>query len=261
MNLAAKIASRYLLSRNLDREIQQHRLEGLLSGEPTVLYHGTTRSFRAFDMSKSRGELVDKFYGAGIFLTPSKRVAEKYANANRNIGFDPEIIDDLRQKNAMSGEFLARLVEIGDDAWEEAFDKIRSEGVEYLGPELESRLGVDPNSLGDLAGYIVGSKVKSSGGGDGPLNFFAPASTGAPDWLYDLLDDLGLDSTVYRPKVYTVSVQVENPLVTSSSSEAKRARTKGYDSVVFFGPKRIDDVPEVALFSSRNARILGVEIV
>jgi hypothetical protein len=31
--------------------------------------------------------------------------------------------------------------------------------------------------------------------------------------------------------------------------------------VVFFGPKRIDDVPEVALFSSRNARILGVEIV
>jgi hypothetical protein len=96
MNLAAKIASRYLLSRNLDREIQQHRLEGLLSGEPTVLYHGTTRSFRAFDMSKSRGELVDKFYGAGIFLTPSKRVAEKYANANRNIGFDPEIIGGVR---------------------------------------------------------------------------------------------------------------------------------------------------------------------
>lgn len=235
------------------------RLQGLVAGEPTMLYHGTTRSFRAFDLTKSRDDLVNSYYGSGIFLSPSKRVAEKYAEANRNIGFDPEIIDDLKRVNPTAGEFLGQLVAKGTDAWDDYFDMLREQGHEYPGNALEEYLGMDPNSLGDIAGYVLGSKVKPLGGDDGPSLF--SQSTGAPAWLYDLLDTVGLDSSKYRPKVYTVAVVVHNPLVTNSQAQARRAKSKGYDSVVFFGSHLVDGVPEVAVFSPKNTHIVKVEVV
>lgn len=67
--------------------LSEYNLKGLRTGQPVTLYHGTTRLFRTFDMNQSRDELVDSYYGKGIFLSPSKRVAALYANANRNIGF------------------------------------------------------------------------------------------------------------------------------------------------------------------------------
>src|SRR3989344_1497624 len=164
-----RVALRYLHSKDLELQLRENHLQGLVEGEPTVLYHGTSRSFRAFDLSKSRDDLVvNDYYGVGIFLSPSKRVAEKYANANRNIGFDVEIIDDLKRTNPNAGGFLQRLVAVGNDAWEEYFDMLREQGHEYPGTALDEYLGFDANSLGDLAGYVIGSKVKTLGHDDGP---------------------------------------------------------------------------------------------
>lgn len=260
LSTATRVALRYLYSKDMETMLRgEPRLQGLVAGEPTLLYHGTTRNFRAFDLTKSRDDLVNSYYGSGIFLSPSKRVAEKYAEANRNIGFDAEIVDDLKRVNPLAGGFLQRLVAIGNDAWEEYFDMLREQGHEYPGNAMEEYLGMDPNSLGDIAGYVIGSQIKPLGGDDGPSLF--SQSTGAPGWLYDLLDKVGLDSSKYRPKVYTVAVVVHNPLVTANQAQARRAKSKGYDSVVFFGSRLVDGVPEVAVFSPRNTHIVKVEVV
>lgn len=237
-------------------------LDRLLEGQPTVLYHGTTKSFKAFDLSRSRDELVDRFYGKGIFLTPSKRVAESYAEANRNIGFDPSIIQDLKRVNPAAGKFLEMLYKVGgSDAWETFLQK---EGFWEPGQAadmeaFEDYLGVDPNSLTDIAEYIIGSKEKFSGGEPDALDLFS-TSTGAPEYLYDTLDEVGLDSEKYRPKVYTVVVRVQNPLVTARKSEARKARSKGYDAVIFHGSDLVRGVPEVAVFDPRKVKISKVEL-
>lgn len=221
-------------------------LDGLVRGEPTTLYHGTTASFRKFDLSKSRDELVNQFYGKGIFLTPSRRVAWKYASANRNMGFPPSIIQKVRRKNADAGDFLALLVKHGDDAWEME----RSPGVSWAASFDE--IDVDLNTVRDVAAYVIGSKIKPMPTDN--TNIFS-MSTGMPDWVYDDLDDLGVDSSLYRPKVYTVTVQVDNVLVTARKASARAARRKGYDAVVFHGQGLVDGVPEVAVFDPNKVRI------
>lgn len=248
---ASKVADRF--------ELQHHGLDGLERGEAVTLYHGTVRQFDAFDMAKTRDELVNKFYGPGIFLTPSRKIAWDYAYANRNIGFDAEVIEDLKRVNANAGAFLAALVERGRDAWDAYTPEALGVAPEGFSDALERHFGgIDPNHVGDIAPYVVGSKDEPLGGGD-PVNIFN-ASTGMPSWTYDVLDQVGVDSKKYRPKVYTVKVKVQNPLVTKSQSAARSARSKGYDSVVYFGPHLVQGVPEVAVFNPRDVKVVRVEV-
>lgn len=239
----------------------QYDLEGLLNGDPVTLYHGTTRSFKVFDLNKSRTDLVDRYYGSGIFLTPSKRVAEKYANANRNIGFDPEIIDDLKRVNPKAGAFMQKLYDLGDDAWEEFTPEALRVAPEDLWTALQGHVGdVDPNTVADVTRFILGSKIKSSMNEDDSLSLFSQ-STGMPGYMYDNLDELGIDSANYRPKVYKVIVKVDKTLVTPSKSLAKSAKSKGYDAVIYHGTDLVGGIPEVAVFNPKNVRIVGVELV
>lgn len=195
---------------------------------------------------------MDKFYGRGIFLTPSKRVAWKYANANRNIGFPVSIIQDLKRIDAFAGSFLKALVDHGDTAWEMEV----SPGLSYGQMFADDAGDIDLNTVHDIAGYVIGSKVTPLEGG-GSLSLFS-TSTGTPDWVYDSLDEVGLDSKKYRPKVYTVAVKVNNVLVTARKDQAKKARAQGYDCVVFHGSGLVDGVPEVAVFDPRKAKVVGV---
>lgn len=255
-----KVASRWIESRS-EFNPAHYGLEGLLEGKPVKLYHGTTANFKNFDLSKSRPELVNAFYGKGIFLTPSKRVAWKYAEANRNIGFDPSIIDDLKRKNPNAGAFLGSLHKNGwPEAWDLEYARLEKEGLapgQTAGEALDEYLGdADGNLLTDIAGYILGSKTKLQDSSSGML---FSTSTGAPEWLFDTLDEVGLDSSKYRPKVYTVTVRVQNPLITASQSKAKRARSQGYDSVIYHGRQLVDQVPEVAVFNPRDVSITKVE--
>jgi hypothetical protein len=241
--------------------LEDDHLEGLMNGTPVTLYHGTTRLFRTFSLDKSRDDLVNEYYGRGIFLTPSKRVAEKYANANRNIGFDASIIDDLKRKNPNAGAFLKSLYDHGTDAWE-IYPKERGlwdPAVGYSGGWFEEHLGVDSNTLQDIADYIIGSKSKPLAA-SGPVNIFN-MSSGMESGVYYLLDEVGLNSKVYRPKVYTVSVTVSNPLITASKSKASKARSQGHDSVVYHGTDLVSGVTEVAVFNPRNVKVKKIEVV
>jgi hypothetical protein len=93
-----------------------------------------------------------------------------------------------------------------------------------------------------------------------PINIF-DMTTGLPDYAYKYLDEIGLDSKTYRPKVYTVTVTVKNPLITANDSAAKAARHKGYDSVVFYGRDLVQGVPEVAVFNPSNVKVKHIEVV
>lgn len=248
-------------------DLSEYNLEGLTKGTPVTLYHGTTKTFHTFSLEKSREELVKNFYGTGIFLTPDKRVAMKYANANRNIGFDPSIIDTLKRKNPGAGAMMEALYNEGADAWE-TFPKAKGFWRENPPPGegsldlvgLEAYLkGIDPNTLSDVVAYVLGSKVRPLGMDEGPSLF--NTGTGAPDWVYDALDKLGLNSKIYRPKIYTVVVTAKNPLITKSQALARKAHSNGFDSVVYYGPDLVAGVPEVAVFNPRNVKIRSVEIL
>jgi hypothetical protein len=263
---STRVAQRYVQALNTIK-LEDWGLEGMLTGKAVPMYHGTTRLFHSFDISQSRAELVNSYYGAGIFLTPSKRVAVQYAEANRNMGFPPSIIDDLKRKNPMGAEFLKTLYDHGMDGWE-IFWKEHGFWIENppagVGQvdmaAFEAALGVtDSNIFNDVAEYIVGSKVGYNGGDSG--NPLLNSGTGTPGYVYDDLDQLGLNSKVYRPKVYTVSVTVSNPLLTNSQAKARKAKSQGYDSVVYFGPDLVGGVPEVAVFSPKNAKVRRVEVV
>jgi hypothetical protein len=94
-------------------------LSGLAIGQPTTLYHGTTASFREFDPAKCRRDLVDSYYGAGIFLTPSWDVAARYAWAARNAHLPASILDDLEARNGPAGRFFRLLhARHGPEVWE-----------------------------------------------------------------------------------------------------------------------------------------------
>jgi hypothetical protein len=248
--------------------IAEWHLEGLTNGTPVTLYHGTTRTFRTFDPSTVRDELVNQYYGRGIFLTPSKRVAVQYADANRNIGFPPSIIGEMARKNSTAGGLMQALFDHGPEGWDIfwkangfwiADDPKFPEGRPDMPAFDQALQGLDANDIQDVADYILGSASKPLGGDD-PVNIFN-TRTGMPGYLYDTLDSLGLNSKIYRPKVYTVSVTARNPLVTKSKSQASKARSKGFDAVVFYGADLVAGVPEVAVFDPRAVKVRKIEVI
>lgn len=87
--------------------------------------------------------------------------------------------------------------------------------------------------MADVTRWIIGSKLKPNQGGE-PVHIF-DMSTGMGEWIY--------------------------LLVTGSRSQARSARSKGYDCVVYHGPGIVGGVPEIAVFDPDNARIMGVEVV
>ncbi len=260
MDCISRVAHRYA-AQNLD--LSYWGLGGLLLGQPVTLYHGTTRSFKAFDLKYVRQELVKSYYGGGLFFTPRKEIAWDYAQANRNIGFDPSIVQDLQQINPKAGAFLKALVTQGGNAWDKwtrDFFEL-SEEDDYGASLTEFAGGVDPNDLADIARLVQGSKSHNPDPQEG-LELFDlfHGSTGMPSWAYDLPDKVGLDGDRYRPKVYTVQVRLVNPLVTRSQSVARKALQRGHDGVIYYGPGIVNHVPEVAVFDPHKIRITHVEV-
>lgn len=265
---AARIAQQWVRSKQ-ELELRWYGLEGLTDGSTVILWHGTTKQFDRFDVSRSREELVKDYYGGGIFLTPREPIAWSYAHANRNIGFDPSIIDDLKRVNANAGDFLELLYKKGRRA---AWDELLEVTLPKAYPDIETFYAMerhfgtaDPNDLGTIAEYIIGTKAVDEPDDDtldqlmGILG--GGQRTGAPDWLYNTLDEVGLDGDKYRPKVYTVAVKgITNPLITTSLAQARKARSKGYDAVVYHGREAVKGVPEVAIFDPRKVKILKVEV-
>lgn len=228
-------------------DLKYWNLNSFLQGGWTTLYHGTVASFDKFDMSYVRQELVDGFYGGGVFLTPSEEIAWEYAQANRNFGLPKSIIQDISRQHAEAGAFLSLVYKLG---YEKGWDALIQSGFDFA---VDTLNGFDPDSISELAPYIIGTKE--------PVSLTSTIFGGAlsiPDYIYDFIDDLGLNSTVYKPKVYVVLGKANRVLITDDMGEAKRAPAQGYDGVVYFGSATVRGVPEVAIHNPKNIRILRV---
>ncbi len=259
---AVRVAAR----REVDCHIDHHGLGDLVRGGSVTLYHGTTRQFRRFDAAHIRHDLINHFYKApGIFLTPKKSVAVQYAGAARNAMIPVTVIDDLTRRNRGAGDVLGRMVREGRDAWEGLFEDATAQFPDAESPfdALEQLAGgVDPNTLMDIAEYFDGSKYAKGAADQTLFDLWGMTPTGTPAYIYDDMDAVGLDSSEYRPKVYTVSVSGMNRvLVTRSKSEAEKARSRGYDAVVFCGADLVDGIPEVVVFDPAKVRVTKVEVV
>jgi superoxide dismutase len=259
---AARVAAR----REVDCHLEHHGLDDLVRGGSATLYHGTTRQFQRFDTAHIRHDLVNRFYKApGIFLTPRKGVAEDYAQAARNSKIHMSVVDDLVGKNRGAGEVLGRLVREGRDAWDGLFEDARAMFPDAASPveALEMMTGgVDPNTLMDIAGHVDGSKYTGLPEADTLFDLWGGVPKGTPAYIFDDMESVGLDPSEYRPKVYTVTVSgLGKVLVTKSKSEAEKARTKGYDAVVFCGADLVDGVPEVVVFDPSRVRVTKVDVI
>lgn len=224
-------------------------LKDLIGGLTVTLFHGTTAEFTKFDLSYAREDLVDQFYGRGIFLTPSRSVASRYARANRNYGLPKSLLTDLPPKVR---PLMLAFYEHGRDGWNLYTE---STGLDFS--DIKEAIGVDPNDIADIAGYIEGSKYELFGSDDS-LSLFNE-STGRPGWVLDSLAKIGVDPRPYTPKVYTVTASCENPLVTRSKSEARSAPSRGYDCTIFHGPDLVGGVPEVVFYDPSRVKIIGVD--
>lgn len=235
-------------------------LEGLETGFPVELYHGTTKYFTKFDLAYCRENLTNAYYGSGIFLTPVKSVAHKYAYANRNMGLDVSLIEELHQVNPSAAKFMMDLYTLGDDVWDIVTPEQLgvTEDYSYSDALEEYCGGIDPNTLADLSRWCIGSKMRRVEE-TGPINIFH-MSTGMPSYVYDMIDKIGISSEKYRPKVYTVRVQCSRPLVTKSTQLAKKAKAAKYDCVVFYGSNLVDGVPEVAVFDPNKVKIIKCDL-
>ena len=259
---AARVAAR----REVDCHIDHHGLGDLVRGGSATLYHGTTRQFQRFDAAHIRHDLINRFYKApGIFLTPRKVVAEVYAQAARNSTVHASVVDDLTRRNRGAGEVLGRLVREGRDAWDGLFEDARAAFPDAANPvEALERMtgGVDPNTLMDIAGHVEGSKYTDAPEAETLFDLWGGVPKGTPSYIFDDMDAVGLDSSEYRPKVYTVSVSgLDRVLVTRSKPEAEKARSRGYDAVVFCGTDLVDGVPEVVVFDPAKVRVTRVEVI
>lgn len=249
--------------------IRRLGLADLADGRPEELYHGTTAWFSSFDESRCRGELVENFYGAGVFLTPSWGVAARYARAARNRALPASLLDDLAAINPPAAAFLRVIHAEGRAGWERA---VREGGFVRSSPApgegtwdidgLTASLGMDPNDIADVAPYVEGAAEPAARGEDDSEIFavLTGAPMGAPPWIYDSLDRMGLDSVRYRPKVYTASVTALSPAFARDEREARDAFARGHDCVVYVGPRRVGDAPEVALRRGASARVTSVEL-
>lgn len=258
--------TRVAARREVDCHIDHHGLGDLVRGGSATLYHGTTRQFQRFDAAHIRHDLINRFYKApGIFLTPRKGVAEEYAGAARNSKVQASVVDDLARRNRGAGEVLGRLVREGRDAWDGLFEDAKAAFPDAANPvEALERMtgGVDSNTLMDIAGHVEGSKYTDEPQADTLFDLWGMTSTGTPAYIFDDMDAVGLDSSEYRPKVYTVSVSgLDRVLVTRSKPEAEKARSRGYDAVVFCGADLVDGVPEVVVFDPAKVRVTKVEVI
>lgn len=259
---AARVAAR----REVDCHIGHYGLDDLVRGGSATLYHGTTRQFQRFDAAHIRHDLINRFYKApGIFLAPKKSVAEVYAQAARNSMIHPSVVDDLTRRNRGAGEVLGRLVREGRDAWDGLFEDARAAFPDAATPvEAFERMtgGVDPNTLMDIAGHVEGSRYVGEPEADTLFDLWGGVPKGTPAYIFDDMDAVGLDSSEYRPKVYTVSVSgLDRVLVTRSKPEAEKARARGYDAVVFCGADLVDGVPEVVVFDPTKVRVTKSEVI
>ena len=250
-------------SRRGSRSRASFDIENFVNAGTGVFYHGTTSMFSSFDPAYIRSQANMKV-GSGIYLTPVKYIALGYATGARNAVIPASVVDDLERVNPAAGKMLRLLVQRGNEvSWDEIFALAKQSYPNESGIDaLERMIGTDPNHLLDISHHVDGSRTVQRQEASLFSLWGIGGPAGVPWYVYDYIDQLGVDSKAYRPKVYTLLVSgVRNVLVTDSQERGRGARAQGYDAIVYTGRDVEDGVPEVVVLDPSKVRVVKVEAV
>jgi len=250
---------------------------------PLILYHGTNRKFTNHSLEKSRTELNDRFQGDWICYTASEDVAWKYANAARNQCIEKEaflteteaylnkIFPD-KLLNSFLVDSFKTLMEGGfEDAWDiigekysKIFDVTINDAVPHFFKRLRNYEALDPefdfNDFYDVLEYVEYSKYGQSDESSMIMNMFNNTVDEIPQYVTDFLKSKGYEKSLPEPKIIKSQVDATNVLETSSREEARMAREKGYDLVIYSGPDCVDDEPEYLIAEPSQVRMQSMII-
>lgn len=228
-----------------------NKVKKILESQERLLYHGTNKDFDSFDIEKEYRSRNEKL-GAGkaIYLSPSKEVAKKYAEANANASFNKVIIQELKEKNELAAELLELIYIQGyEKGWDVFLEKYGYAGVDKMEEE-----GYNPNDVSTLAPYIRGTKDVET---EEPTNFFnTTTSAEMPEGIINIAKSLGIKSIPVEPKILTVRLKPQAKLkeigfTEDLKREVEQAKQERYDALEFISDNSVDGIEEIAVFNPK----------
>jgi hypothetical protein len=225
------------------------KLKLIIDGNKSIAFHGSNRDFKKFDMSFLRKERTDQFTGDGIFLTPDKYVARRYADSNINNSLPITILKDAEKIDPELADFMNSLYYKGNITWSlPKFEKLIHNW----------KFPIDPNDVAELVNLIPGSQSEkdyiadSSQNNNGFFNIFSTHTSALDYYHIEYLEKLGFGD--YNPKVYTVIIHPTDSVLVSNNIE--KIRIAKNDIIISYNvPDLIDDIPEIIV---RNPNLLEV---
>lgn len=224
--------------------------------ENPTLYHGTTKKFEDFDLSKLERARADEFGTPdAVFFSRDKGTAERYSGAAQNKLLPKEVIAQLKEKNSALGEYVESLVNNGpEETWKKG-------GKYFQNEELIKSFGVSLTEADQLASGINGSKsareyVGTPGfGGQDP-------SVGDATRARNTLNKLGIEDPIQK-RIVEVTLAKDakikdlghiEPAATFTTKQrlkamTEKAKKEGYDGVQFSTRDSVDGRPEVAVWN------------
>jgi hypothetical protein len=231
--------------------VSNDSLDRILRGEDSYAYHGTNRDFNKFDMSFLRQWRADEFLGNGIFLTPDKNIAEKYADANANSELPITLLDDAKKIDKDLAEFMQNLYYKGNSTWSD--------------PKIIDMMDKwDLNDIAELVNLIPNSQSEKDyrknnvDNNSNFVNFFSTSHSALSIHQIKDLEKFGFGN--YYPKIYTVYIKGTNSILLSNSiSEIKKSK---HDIIIAYNVENlIDDVPEIIIKNVDLLIVLKKEIL
>lgn len=243
--------------------------------EKFILFHGTNRNFNNHLENKHRTKINEKFQGDWICYSPSEEVAWKYVDAARNQNIDPDFFfSDLSQllshSNSADNKYIYLLLRnIYKHGHTEGYDRtIRTYGSEkkiLSDPDIHffrnvhntvsKELNFDINDITDIISYLEGAKQESD---DDSLELISNTLNGQikelPHFVIETLEELGFSQSIPKSRVIKSEVIADNILRTDDPEEAKKAREKGFDLVIYNGENTVDNEPEYLIANSSQIK-------
>jgi len=237
-------------------------IKRILDGGDSFGYHGTNKNFDQFNISYLREWRADQFLGKGIFLTPDKDIAIKYANANANNELPITLLSDAKKVNKQLFDFMNSLYYKGNLTWD--LPEFRKWIDSYYLKDGNWKYGdISPNEIADIVNLIPDSQSEKDYNKDRNqdnffIDLFSTSSSALSDYHIEDLKKLGLGD--YTPKVFTVYIKgTESVLLSKSVDQIKKSN---HDIIIAYNtPDLIADVPEIIVKNTNLLKILKKDII
>jgi hypothetical protein len=245
----------------LTQEARKYKTaEEFVNAQGKPVYHGTTRVFTNFDISKTNAIRAKEFGTPtrGISLSSSQEIADRYAGAAQNKLLPIDAIKILKEKYPEIGRIAEKLYKYGDssvnaDEW-------------IQGGKIGDKLGVDINIAYDVASAIPGSKISPEYSGIPGFGGHDPQINSANSALFRM-KQAGIDTSKIHnrhtleayinptARIYDIGYVGDKTHGDKTifanlilSKKIDQAKKDGFDGVSFQTEQSVGNKPEIVVF-------------